>query len=405
MSVTGVLWACLAVVVYHYAGYPLLLFVVSSVVQGRRDLRFLISRRSRRCALSGYTPTVALIFSAFNEEEVIGPKLENTRLLDYPDDKLQVLLGLDAPTDATSERVASATWPALQVFHFPARRGKLAVLRDLVQRATADILVFTDANTLLDPGCIRALVRHFSDRKVGVASGEEIRLGKAGCAGESLYWRYESAIRILESRLNLLLGANGSLYAIRRELFNSTHCPSFAEDFQIPAEIRFKGHRVVYDPEAIALEDIVPTVQEQFQRRVRVAAGSYQTLFRSPHFLNPLKGAPVFAYFSHRLLRWLVPYLLPIIFLCSFILRSHPFYAALLGTQAAFYSTAAAGYWRQKRGKSARLLVAPLQFCMMNLAYIIGLLRSVTGRQTLVWNATPRHGSLPDSPGREFSHM
>ena len=206
-----IFWSCMAAVLYHYAGYPVLLFIVSAIVQAGRDIRFLLSRNNRRGRAAGDLPSVAIVFAAFNEQEVIADKLRNTASLRYPPEKLEVLLGLDAPTDASAERARSVAMRGLRIFEFPVRRGKFEVLCDLVQQTSADILVFTDANTILDPECVSKLVRHFSDPRVGAVSGEEVRFGAEGCSGELLYWRYESAIKILESRLDCLLGANGSI--------------------------------------------------------------------------------------------------------------------------------------------------------------------------------------------------
>jgi cellulose synthase/poly-beta-1,6-N-acetylglucosamine synthase-like glycosyltransferase len=264
--------ACMAAVIYHYAGYPLLLFLVAELSQAKSDVLYLFSRKSRRCMFrSDYLPRVALLVSAYNEAAVIKAKVRNTLQIDYPSDRLECLFGLDAPSDSTPELLAQAESSRLSVHHFDRRRGKLAVLCDLVQRTSAKILVLTDANTMLDRNCVRNLVRHFADPRVGAVSGEEIRVASAGTdpGAESLYWRYESALKLLESRLNCSLGGNGAALAVRQSLFNPQK-QSIVEDFQIPMEIRFKGHRVVYDPEAVAVEEIAPTFSAQFARRVRI---------------------------------------------------------------------------------------------------------------------------------------
>jgi cellulose synthase/poly-beta-1,6-N-acetylglucosamine synthase-like glycosyltransferase len=391
-----IFWLSVAAVAYHYAGYPVLLFISSTIADAVRDLRFLLSRRNRRCRDASHLPSVAIIIAAFNEQEVIEAKLRNTALLHYQAGQFEVLLGLDAPTDASAERARSVSIPGLRIFEFPSRRGKLEVLRDLVQRTEADVLVFTDANTILDRECLYKLVRHFSDPRVGAVSGEEMRFGGEGCSGESLYWRYESAVKLLENRLNCLLGANGSIYAVRRELFKPS-AASLVEDLQVPLQIRFNGYRVVYDPEAIAMEDIVPSVEGQFQRRARIGAGAYQTLFQNPGYLNPLKGAPAFAFFSHRLLRLLAPFLLLAALAANFMLAWRPFYGAILACQLLFYSMAAIGCRLRFAGKAAGPFALPLQFCLMNTAYIVGLARYLTGRQALTWKVTPRQSSAPEA--------
>jgi len=383
---------CLALLAYHYVGYPLLLFVLSALSQATSHFWYLVRRRDRRCSpQADYVPRVALLMSVYNEEAVLRAKVNNLLEINYPSDRLEFLLGLDAPTDSTGEVLSQAQLNRLRVFPFQTRRGKLAVLCDLAAHTSAEILVLTDANTMLEKNCIRNLVRHFADPRVGAVSGEEIRVVTPGTdpGAESLYWRYESALKLLESRLNCSLGANGAVYAIRRSLFHPRK-RSIVEDFQIPLEIRFEGYRVVYDPEAVAIEGIAPTFSAQFARRVRIGAGNYQTLFGNLGFLNPLKGLVTFCFFSHRVLRWFAPIFLLVAFFCSILLATQPEYALLLAAQCVFYLMAGLGYCLKKKGKPARLFSLPLYFCSMNLALLLGLLRYLSGRQTLTWKPTLR---------------
>src|SRR2546423_4088440 len=252
-------------------------------------------------------------------------KVRNCLQLDYLPDRLEFLFGLDAPLDSTAELLAQMQSSRIQVFQFNVRRGKLRVLADLAQRTSAEILIFTDANTTLDSNCIRNMARHFANPQVGAVSGEEIRTVAQGAdpGAESIYWRYESAIKVLESRLNCSLGGNGAALAVRRSLFQPKQ-QSIVEDFQIPLEIRYKGFRVVYDPEAIAVEEITPAFRSQFARRVRIGAGNYEVLFRNPAYLDPRKGLLAFCFASHRLLRWLVPMFLLIAFVCNAAMVKQP---------------------------------------------------------------------------------
>jgi len=386
------LWLSVGLVAYNYVGYPLILFVLSELSQVKADFLYLIGRRSRRCPPPAqYVPRVAILTSVYNEESVIQAKVKNAFAIDYPPDRLEFLVGLDAPTDSTAELLSQIGSNQLRVFWFPARRGKLAVLCDLAERTSAEILVFTDANTMLEHDCIRNLVRHFADAEVGAVSGEEIRLRREGAesSAELLYWRYESALKLLESRLNCALGANGALYAVRRALFHPRK-HSVVEDFQIPLEIRSKGHRVVYDPEAAGSEDLPATLAAQFERRARIAAGSFQTLFANPQFLSPLKGLPTFAYLSHKVLRWITPALLLITLFCNFLLSTRPFYAGLLVAQSLFYAAAIVGYWRKTHGGHAGLCSLPFYFCAINLPLLVGMFRYFAGRQNMAWKVTPR---------------
>ena len=385
-------WVCFLAVAYNYFGYPILLFCLSAIVQARVDFLYLIHRRSRRCSVqSSYLPRVAMIISAYNEADVIGSKADNSLRIDYPDDRLEIWFGLDAPTDSTAELLKKLSNGRLRMVEFASRRGKLAVISDLARRTTAEILIFTDANTMLDRSCIRNLVRHFVEPGVGAVSGEEIRTAvpTSDPGGESIYWRYESAIKILESRLNCAQGGNGAALAVRRSLFNP-RAGSIVEDFQIPLALRFQGYRVVYDPEAIATEEIAPSLSAQFARRVRIGAGNYQTLFRNLRYLNPLNGLLTFTFISHRLLRWLAPLLLPTAFFCSFALVRDPNFAVFFTLQCCFYSAAWLGYMLKKNGRRTSVLSVPLHFCSMNLALLFGFFAYVTGHQGATWMSTPR---------------
>jgi cellulose synthase/poly-beta-1,6-N-acetylglucosamine synthase-like glycosyltransferase len=391
-----IFWACLGAVLYTYAVYPVLLFLLAALNQAARDLKFLFVRRQRRTAdREQFSPRVAMLVAAYNEQDVIEAKLRNTSALDYPQERFELLLGLDAPSDSTPARAQAVKDPAFRVFHFPERRGKLAVLADLLEHTKADILVFSDANTQLAPHCLRLLTRHFADPEVGAVCGELRLVSQEGKVEmESLYWRYEIMLKFLENRLNCVLGANGAVFAVRRELYRPP-ASAIVEDFQVPMDIRFGGHRVVYDPEAVATEEAAPTLADEFRRKVRIGTGAFQTLFRCPKFLNPFKGLPTFAFVSHKVLRWFVPVLLLAVLGCNVIvMNSSVLYATLLAGQATFYFLAALGWWRIRSGRSGGLTSAAFYFVSMNAALLLGMLRFFLGLHTAVWSSTPR-GETP----------
>ncbi len=394
------LWSCLGAIAYNYAGYPIVLYFLRLLAQAKSDFTFLVSRRNRRrLGRPAFQPCVAIIVSAFNEEAVIEARVRNLLEVSYPSNLFEILIGLDSPTDATAQILGQFRSPRVHVFHFSTRRGKLAVISDLARQTSAQILVFTDANTMFEPDCVTNLVRHFSDSTVGAVSGEEIRVVKAGTdpAAERLYWRYESAMKILESRLGCLHSANGSVYAIRRDLFLPR--PNLVvEDFQIPLDVRFRGFQVLYDPDAIAIEEIAPTFTSQFERRVRLGAGNFQTLFANPNYLNPFNGLPAFAYWSHRVLRWLTPLLLILALVCTLGLVSQLLYRFLLVGQCAFYLMALVGFLRKTRQRPVGISRGPFYFCSMNLALLLGLFRYLTGRQSVAWAATPRQAAVKVAP-------
>lgn len=401
-----IFWVCFGVVLYTYAIYPLLLFMLAALTQTARDLAFLLGRRQRRTGdREHFAPRVAMLVAAYNEQDVIDAKLRNTAALEYPEGQFEFLLGLDSPSDATPDRVHGASHPAFRVFHFAERRGKLAVLGDLLERTTADILVFSDANTQLAPNCLHKLARHFADPSVGAVCGElRVISSDDKTEMESLYWRYEIVLKFLENRLNCMLGANGAVFAVRRELY---HPPASAivEDFQVPMDIRFAGHRVVYDPEAVATEEAAPTHADEFRRKVRIGTGAFQTLFGNPKFLNPLKGLPAFAYLSHKALRWLVPFLLLAVMVCNgMMVPISPLYATLFACQVAFYLLAGFGWLRVRRGRPAGFSGAAFYFTSMNLALFLGLFRLFGGHRQAVWASTPRGVSAQAAPVKGQFH-
>jgi cellulose synthase/poly-beta-1,6-N-acetylglucosamine synthase-like glycosyltransferase len=390
-----VFWLCFLAIAYNYIGYPVLLFILAASSQAYSDLLFFCRRKSRRAHVGiSFQPRIAIILSAFNEETVIEQRVRNALSINYPEQLSEILIGLDSPTDSTGDILGGVDSPRVRVFRFSERRGKLRVISELARCTSAEILVFTDANTHFEPDCVAKLIRHFSDSRVGVVSGEEVRTTLQGVdpAAEGLYWKYESALKILESRVGCLHSANGGVYAIRRELFHPQ--PNLiVEDFQIPLATRFQGYLVVYDPEAIAVEEIAPTLTSQFERRVRLGAGNFQTLLSNPSYLNPLKGRPAFAYWSHRVLRWITPLMLILIFAFSAVLfHVNPYRSAFL-LQTLFYLLALVGFWRKKRNKPAGVCGIPLYFCSMNFALVVGFFRYLSGRQDVAWKATPRRFS------------
>jgi cellulose synthase/poly-beta-1,6-N-acetylglucosamine synthase-like glycosyltransferase len=398
-AAAAVFWVLLFAMIYTYVLYPVLLFLLASLRQTGRDLNFLLGRRVRRSAdRESFTPSVAMLVAAHNEAAVIEAKLRNTTVLDYPAGQFQLLLGLDASTDTTRDLAGRVSHPSFSIFPFTERRGKLAVLADLAQRTTAEILVFSDANTLLDPAALRKLARHFSDPGVGAVCGE-LRLMSADGkpAMEAQYWRYEVVLKFLENRLNCVLGANGAVFAVRRELYRPP-ASAIVEDFQIPMDIRFSGRRVVYDLEAVGMEEVAPTSGDEFRRKVRIGTGVYQTLLACPRFLNPLRGMPAFAYFSHKVLRWLVPYFLLILLVTNVLLVRKPLYTALLAVQALFYALAFVGGFRLRRGKAAGAAGVAFYFLSMNLALFLGSLRLLGGNQSTVWASTPRRAPAESNP-------
>ena len=383
------LWTSAGMVLYGYVGYPLLLLVFANIWRLGSTLRHALRKKdSSDLSPSEFMPSVSLVISAYNEEAVIARKMRNCEQLNYPQDRLEILLGCDGCTDKTSEIARSAQLPNARVFEFSKRSGKLTVLNALLQECRGEIVVFSDASTILNEHAIRNLVRHFSDPVIGCVSGEMRLVSSEGKSStESIYWRYEVFVKRLESRLNLLLGASGCLYAIRRNLFTPLSRWAINEDFLIPLRIRAKGHRQVYDSEAVSYEDAA-SVWHDFHRHIRIGAGNFHALRYTLGLLSPLAGPIAFSFWSHKIIRWLVPFALPCAFISALILAADPFYAALALAGGLFVLLAVVGHHLELRNVHWRLFSIPYYFLSLNLALALGFVRFLTSTQGATWERT-----------------
>jgi len=389
----------LAIPLYVYLAYPALLFIAGAVVQVGRDLRYLILKGDRR-RRGGRLPSVSLIVAAHNEEAVIERTIRNLLSLDYPRDQLEILIGSDGSSDRTVALLRGFESDRLRVIEFAERRGKLAVITDCARSARGEVLVFSDANTLLRPDALRRLVRHFDSPRVGVVCGELRLRGPHGRSGdEGFYWRYEVTLKLLESRLDAMLGANGAIYAVRRELFPVLPAHLITDDFVIPMKIRGRGFSVVYDPEAVAVEETTDAVAGEFRRRVRIGAGNWQALWHCRELLLPWKGFVAVAFWSHKVLRWLTPFLLPPAFVASgFMTMRHPFWQAAFAAQICFYGGAAVGGLLSRGRRAPGPFRAAYYFLAINTALAIGMIRGMLGLQRPAWQRTVRGAAQGGTP-------
>jgi len=375
---------------YSYVGYPVFLFAAAACVQVTRDVRFLLYRGDRR-RRSNSRPSVSIVMSAYNEEAVIQQTLDACRNVDYPDERLEVVVGLDGCTDDTAELARQYEDSGVRVLDFDKRRGKISVINDCVQRASGDILVFTDANTRIEPGAVRKLIRHFDNPRIGAVCGElRLERSESGENREGFYWRYEVALKTLESRLNGVLGANGSLYALRKELFPDVDADIVTDDFIIPMKVKQQGYEVTYDPEAVAREETARSVRDEYRRRVRIGAGNWQALSHCASLLFPWKGFASVSFWSHKVFRWFTPFLLLTALVANFFVLDGTAGQALLAAQALFYGAAGLGYVLQKHELPAGPLRLPAYFVTINIALAVGLLRGAAGLQEAAWGRTAR---------------
>jgi cellulose synthase/poly-beta-1,6-N-acetylglucosamine synthase-like glycosyltransferase len=392
-------WLCFLVVFYAYAGYGILLYllvILKRMIFGRdkntSDIQHIDANT---------LPEVTFLVAAYNEKHFINDKLQNSFQFDYPRHKIHYFFVTDGSNDGTPD--ASRNYPTpsdvqLHVFHQPERRGKIAAVDRIMTFVKTPILISTDANTMVNRDAIKNIVRHFFDAKVGAVAGEKrIALSEeeaAAGAGEGIYWKYESALKRLDSELYSVVGAAGELFAIRTALYEPVKPDTLIEDFYMTMRIAQRGYRVVYEPEAFAVEGYSASVGEELKRKIRIAAGAIQATVRLAPLLNIFKyGTLSFQYISHRVLRWTAaPISLPIIFFTNIYLalQGSRFYQIILLCQVLFYVMAAVGYWLELSKTKVKAFFVPYYFCVMNYAMYKGFFRYVKGNQSVVWEKAKR---------------
>lgn len=377
---TFVFWTCAAALAYAYAGYALIIWLASRRFGRRPD--------PPTCGESDL-PTVTLLVAAYNEEEVIGGWLDNAQAVDYPAERLEVLVASDGSTDGTDAIVSDR---GVRLLDFGARRGKAAVVNSALRSARGEVVVLTDANTRVDPGAVRRLARWFRDPDVGAVCGRLVLVdADGGRNSDGVYWKYETFLKRCEARLGALLGANGAIYAVRRSWYEPIPDGTIIDDFVIPLLLRLRhGGATVYDEEAVALEDSAPDVGAEFHRRARIGAGGFQSLRLLWRYLDPRRGWVSFAFASHKVLRWLCPFFMIGLFAAGLALWDHPFYRACLLAQAAFYLLAVVDPYVPARPRVFKPLHVAGMFTAMNAALFVGFLRWACSAQPVTWRRTAR---------------
>ncbi|MEL7168112.1 MAG: glycosyltransferase family 2 protein [Bacteroidota bacterium] len=385
-------WLAVAVIVYTYVGYGAVLWMLVKV----RDLLGFSPRQPDLAdpEVAAYEPEVTLVVAAYNEERDILQKLENSLAQDYPKDKLKLLFVTDGSTDRTPQLLLG--YPGVKLLHRAGRAGKIAAMNRAMKHVETPIVIFSDANAMLNREAVRNIVKHYADPTVGAVSGEKrIRAAEADAAsgaGEGLYWRYESALKHLDARLHTVVGAAGELFSLRTDLFHPSEPDTLLDDFMLTLRVAQQGYRVAYATDANATELPSATVEDEFKRKVRICAGGFQSMARLLSLLNPRHGWTTFQYVSHRVLRWAVtPPLLLVAFALNFVLGlTSPFYAALYGAQTAFWLLALAGWRWQDREVKVKGFFVPFYFAVMNVAAFFGFARWLRGQQSVNWERAAR---------------
>lgn len=383
-GLTLVLGACVALVGYTYAGYPILLKLVGA----------LRPRRSKASPPDAW-PSLSIVVPAYNEEAQIGGLLDSLLALDYPRELLQILIVSDASTDGTDRIVEEYADRGIELLRMPRRVGKTAAENFARRQLRGDIVINTDASTRIHPAALRALVAEFSDPSVGVASGRDVSVARAGetlNVGESGYVGYEMWVRDLETRVSGIVGASGCLYAIRRDLHQRLLPEALSRDFAAPLVAREAGKRAVSVPAALCYVPRTSSLRREYRRKVRTFTRGIETLYFKRALLNPLRyGAFAWMLWSHKVCRWLVPWAGVVALLCIMLLAlDHGWARWLLAPIAAACALGLAGC-RWPEGRPApRALAIPAYFAAANFAVIEAWVRAVRGELNPIWEPTRR---------------
>ncbi len=373
----GLFWASVAVLGYIYVGYPALLTL----------MRHFAGRSVRRAEIE---PCVSVIIAANDEAAVIEAKLRNMLALDYPADRLEIVVASDGSVDGTNEIVRRFA-PRVRLLESFPRRGKIATINKAIKAVTGEIVVFSDANTFLDPSAIHALVRNFADENVGVVSGDVTLLGDRAALGgaEDLYYRYERWVQRAESDIGSMIGADGALYAIRRALFIAPPDDTILDDMAIPMAVVRAGRRVVFEGAARGFEEGSETATEEFSRKTRVIAGAMQFIMRRDSAAPIAAPQVILSLISHKALRWMSPAFGACAVVSSVVLADgSPGYAAAATAQLTLLTLGLVGCAPTLRRMSP--IAIAHYFCLIQAAAAVGFLRGLTGRQSVLWRRFDR---------------
>ncbi len=388
-ALTILFWVLIGLAVYAYAVYPLLIAAIAR-----------LKRNQPQPSLPETLPHVTLFVTAFNEEQFVDEKIANSHALDYPADRLHLVWVTDGSDDNTNQLLAK--YPDVKVFFEPERRGKVHAMKRGLQLINTDIVIFTDANTMLSADSVKEMVRLFENPQIGCVAGEkrissDIRQNAAS-SGEGAYWRYESWIKRNDATAGSAIGAAGELFAMRRSLYQPISDNTLLDDFEISLRIALTGYKIGYSPRACAIERPSANIGEEMKRKVRIAAGSFQTMLRLGGLFNFFSHPMLtFQYVSHKVLRWvMVPLamvlIIPLnIYFCAINNFSiNNIYTWTLAAQILFYVATFVGFALQNKKLNASWIYIPYYFFLANKAMWLGFWRFCRNKQSVNWERAKR---------------
>lgn len=379
-------------VFYNYAGYAVIVFILNKITGSKQKAE----------DDETFRPTVAFIVAAYNEQDVIKQKIVNSLEQDYPKDRIEFLFVTDGSSDRTPEIITQS--PGIRLLHRSDRGGKSAALNRAVAEATQEIIIASDANTLLNKDAVKNIVRHYSSKQTGGVAGEKKVLsastgGEDVGGGEGLYWKYESALKKLDADFYSVVGAAGELFSLRRELYEPLPDNIILDDFVLSLQVTQKGYRIRYEPDAYAMELPSFSMKDEQKRKIRIAAGGFQAIGMLTSLFAFWKYPRLtFLYVSHRVLRWTLSPLCLILALLAnaFLLSAGPLYIALFAAQIAFYAVSFLA-WLSPAFRKVKPAKLAYYFTFMNLSVILGFFRFLRGRQSATWEKARR--TLEPAPG------
>ena len=389
-----VFWVSCFIIFYNYAGYALIIYLLNR-----------LKTKKGSTSLQQYYPSVSFIVAAYNEEDCIEKKILNTLEQSFPANKIEFIFITDGSTDSTTAIIKK--YPAIQLLHSNERKGKSAALNRAVSNAKNEILIFSDANTILNKDACVQIAKHYIDKKVGGVAGEKKVISpenedENAASSEGFYWKYESFLKKLDSDFYSVVGAAGELFSVRKELYQPVSPDVILDDFVISMKIAQQGYRIVYEPNAFAMELPSFSIDDEKKRKVRIAAGGFQAIAMLPQALFFWKHFKLsFLYISHRVLRWtLTPVCLVLALVSNLLLCLYPgsfFFRLIFVLQALFYVSAVLYYLFPSLGRRFSILKLPYYFSFMNISVFQGFLKFIQKKQSSAWEKAKRTNyTLPE---------
>jgi poly-beta-1,6-N-acetyl-D-glucosamine synthase len=383
-------WISLGILFYCYIGYGILIFLLVTTKR-------LVSPKKEHKIPAGL-PSVTLIVTAYNEEKILEQKIKNTLAIDYPAGQLELIFVTDGSIDDSVRLIQQ--YPSITLLHQPERKGKYAAIKRAMHQVRTPLVIFSDANTMLNEACVKKIVGHYANKRTGGVAGEKkiLRNQEVSAVGEAegLYWQYESFMKQLDAGLNTVTGAAGELFSIRAALFKELKDDLILDDFVISMQICLQGYTIAYEPGAFAIELPSASLADEEKRKVRISAGAYQSVGYLKGCLNIFKHPVLcFQYLSRRLLRWVFcPVMLLVLLLSNFLIVANQpqpgFYHWALYAQIGFYFLAFVGWLFVRSGKRCGVFAIPFYFVFMNYCLVKGFIKFVKGRQSVLWEKSMR---------------